>query len=36
VAALATVLERVRDEGERLGIQVALPGIKATINQLRG
>jgi tetratricopeptide (TPR) repeat protein len=36
VAALTAVLERVRDEGERLGIQVALPGIEATINQLRG
>src|SRR3984893_7645429 len=31
---LAAVLERVRDEGERLGIRVALPGIEATINQL--
>ena len=33
---LAAVLERVRDEGERLGIRVALPGIEATINQLHG
>jgi class 3 adenylate cyclase/tetratricopeptide (TPR) repeat protein len=33
---LAAVLERVRDEGERLGIPVALPGIEATINQLHG
>jgi tetratricopeptide (TPR) repeat protein len=36
MAELAAVLERVRDEGERLGIRVALPGIEATINQLRG
>ncbi len=36
VAELAALLKRVRDEGERLGIRVALPGIEATINQLRG
>jgi class 3 adenylate cyclase/tetratricopeptide (TPR) repeat protein len=29
-------LERVRDEGERLGVRVALPGIETAINQLRG
>jgi hypothetical protein len=36
VAELAALLKRVREEGERLGIRVALPGIEATINQLRG
>jgi tetratricopeptide (TPR) repeat protein len=29
-------LQRLLDEGERLGIRVALPGIETTINQLRG
>ena len=35
MAELAAELERVRDEGERLGILVALPRIETAINQLR-
>jgi tetratricopeptide (TPR) repeat protein len=31
----AAELERLRDEGERLGLRVALPGINTAINQLR-
>ena len=33
---LAAVLKRIRDEGERLGIRIALPGIETAINQLHG
>jgi hypothetical protein len=33
---LAVELERVRDQGEQIGIRVALPGIEIAINQLRG
>jgi hypothetical protein len=36
MAELAAELERIRDEGERLGIRVALRGIETAINQLRG
>jgi hypothetical protein len=32
---LAAELERLRYEGERLGLRVALPGINTAINQLR-
>ena len=32
---LTAELERVRDEGEQLGIRVALPGIETAINRLR-
>jgi len=35
-AALAAELERLRDEGERLGLRVALPAIERTINEMRG
>jgi class 3 adenylate cyclase/tetratricopeptide (TPR) repeat protein len=33
--ALAAELERVRDQGDRIGIRVALSGIETAINQLR-
>ena len=33
---LTAELERVRDQGEQLGILVALPAIETAINQLRG
>jgi tetratricopeptide (TPR) repeat protein len=33
---LIAELERVRDQGEQVGVRVALPGIKTAINQLRG
>src|SRR6202040_3138087 len=36
IPELAAELERVRDEGERIGIRVALSGIQTAINQLRG
>jgi hypothetical protein len=36
MAELAAELERLHDEGERLGIRVALRSIETAINQLRG
>jgi class 3 adenylate cyclase/tetratricopeptide (TPR) repeat protein len=36
IAELAAELERVRDEGERIGIRVALSGIETAITELRG
>ena len=36
MAELGAQLERVRDEGERLGVRVALPRITTAIDQLRG
>ena len=36
IVKLTAELERVRDEGERLSIRVALPGIETAIKQLRG
>jgi hypothetical protein len=33
---LAAELKRLCDDGERLGIRVALPGIETAISQLRG
>jgi hypothetical protein len=36
LAKLATELKRLRAEGERLGIRVALRGIETAINRMRG
>jgi hypothetical protein len=35
-AELVSELERVRDQGEQLGIRIALPGVETAINQLHG
>jgi hypothetical protein len=35
-AALAVKLERLREEGERLGLRVALPAIEMAIKEMRG